>query len=197
MRAYCPPLARRVAGAADFRLGLQNYNANLALPAGFVIPLDQDSDGPQNMVGIWQVVRKTIGIIVEFDATPDRRGQVPAMSYDAMEAALFHALLNWLPIECRSPNGQGYSFVGGRFLDLDRARLFYQWEFGLAYQLDDTDGWQPESEWLRRIEVDIHKAPLSEHPDPAAVVHINTMGTTWDGDQTIWDAGRSDWDLAW
>lgn len=200
LRAYCPPLTGRIAGAAEFHLGLQNYNANMALPAGYVIPLDQDSDGPQNMVGIWQVVRKTIGIVVEFDATPDRRGQVPAMNYDAMETALFAALLNWLPIECRSPNGQGYSFTAGRFLDLDRARLFYQWEFGLSYQLDDTDGWQPESEPLRAIQVDIHRAPLSEHPDPAAIVKIDTIdgaiegASLWDDDQSRWDVGLSLWD---
>jgi hypothetical protein len=174
LRAYCPPLAGKVAGAADFRLGLQNYNANLTLPAAFVIPLDQDSDGNQNLVGIWQVIRKTVGIVVEFDATKDRRGQDPTMSFDAMERALFAAMLNWAPVECRTPNGQGYVFAGGRFLDLDRARLFYQWEFALDFQIDDADGWQPESEPLREIWVNIHKAPLADHPDPAAVVRITT-----------------------
>jgi hypothetical protein len=125
LRTYCPPLKGNVAGAADFRLGLQNYNATLPLPAAYVVPLDQDREGFAQMVGLYQFVRKTVGVIVELDASADRRGQDPAMSYDAIEAALFSALLNWVPGTCITQNNQGFWFSGGRFLDLDRARLFY------------------------------------------------------------------------
>ena len=80
LRAYCPPFAGRVAGVADFRLGLQNYNATMLLPAAYVVPLDQESDGNSAMVGLYQFVRKTLGVVVELDARADRRGQDPAMS---------------------------------------------------------------------------------------------------------------------
>lgn len=180
LRAYCPPLNGNVAGAADFRLGLQNYNATLPLPAAYVVPLDQDSDGNQVMTGLVQVVTKRIGVIVEFDASIDRRGQDPAMSYDDMEAALFAAILNWLPEDCRTLNNQGYWFHGGRFLDLDRARLFYQWEFALNWQITDSDGWQQPSVPLESIEVDIFLVPPQDMTidTPPAVVVIDTAGDT-------------------
>jgi hypothetical protein len=180
LKAYCPMLAGNVAGAADFRLSLQNYNATLPLPAAYVVPLDQDSDGNQVMVGLIQVVTKRIGVVVEFDASPDRRGQDPAMSYDDMEAALFAAILNWRPEDCRTLNNQGYWFHGGRFLDLDRARLFYQWEFALNWQITDDDGWHDTGIPLQSIEVDIFKVPPQDMTTdtPPAVIVIDTADDT-------------------
>lgn len=187
LRAYCPPLNGNVAGAADFRLGLQNYNATMPapgpLPAAYVVPLDQDSDGNQVMTGLVQVVTKRVGVIVEFDASADRRGQDPAMSYDDMEAAIFGAVLNWLPEDCRTLNNQGYWFHGGRFLDLDRARLFYQWEFALNWQITDLDGWNPEAPPLTSIQVNVYNKPgalpVEDPPDvPAAIVVIDTADNT-------------------
>jgi len=180
LRAYCPFFGGRVAGAADFQLGLRNYNENMPLPAAYVVPLSQDAERNANLTGYWQIVEKMIAVIVELDATPDRRGQDPVMSYDVIEAALFSALLNWEPALCRTPNKQGYQLSGGRFLDLDRARLFYQWEFLLPWQLTDDDGWQPpEGEDLTGIQVDIYKAPpfeMTPEPTypPAAIVVIPT-----------------------
>jgi hypothetical protein len=132
------------------------------------------------MTGLVQVVTKRIGVIVEFDASADRRGQDPAMSYDDMEAALFAAVLNWLPEDCRTLNGQGYWFHGGRFLDLDRARLFYQWEFALNWQITDDDGWHEPSVPLTSIEVDIFKVPPQDMTTdtPPAVVVIDTADDT-------------------
>jgi hypothetical protein len=196
LRGECPVLQGRIAGAADFAQGLKNYNANMSLPAAYVIPLVQESDGNEVMVGLIQYVRKTIGVVVEFDATADRRGQVPAMNYDAIEAGLFKALLMWPPAQCRSPNQQGFAFSGGHFLDLDRARVFYQWEFSLTYQLTNDDAWVPPSEDINAIELDVHKAPVSEGRGPAMHMVLNTQPQTiWDDPNgpTIWDNGRTDW----
>jgi hypothetical protein len=181
LRAYCPFFGGRVAGAADFIRGLQNYNATMPLPAAYVIPLDQESTGNKLMVGLEQIISKVIGVVVELDAA-DRRGQVPAMQCDEIEAALFAAILNWAPVECRVPGKSGYVFSAGRFLDLDRARLFYRWEFLLEYQISDEDGWHPpasDAEDLLGIELDIYKAPPFEMPPPdarppAAIVIIPT-----------------------
>jgi hypothetical protein len=104
------------------------------------------------------------------------------MQYDEVEAGIFAAILNWAPVECRVPGRSGYEFGGGRFLDLDRARVFYQWEFLLPYTLTDLDGWQPpasDAEDLLGIELDIYKAPPFEMPPPdarppAAIVVIPT-----------------------
>jgi hypothetical protein len=180
LRAYCPPFAGRVAGAADFRKGLQNYNATLtappgAFPAGWVVPLDQDSEGNQNYpggTGLQQIVTKRVAVIVEFDARPDRRSQAPTSEYDDMEAALFAAILNWRPVQCRMVGNQGYWFAGGNFLDLDRARLFYQWVFALNWQITDADGWhEPDPAPPLSVEVDLYNKrgalPVEDPPDVA------------------------------
>lgn len=165
LRDYCPTFGRRVAGAADFVHGIVKYNVNLKLPAALVVPLVQESEGHEQMIGLRQTIRKTIGVIVELDATGDRRGQDPAMQVEDIEPELFHALLNWHPIPwCRTANQQGYAVNGGRMFDLDRARLFYQWDFGLSYQLDDDDGWKWPSEPLRAIKVKMYTAPPWEMP---------------------------------
>jgi hypothetical protein len=181
LRAYCPPFGGRVAGAADFQLGLQRYNANMILPSAFVVPLDQTTEGAgnQQLTGLWQIVDKHIGVVVEL-ANADRRGQGPAMQYDEVEAALFSTLLMWSPVACRVPGRQGYAFAGGRFLDLDRARVFYQWEFSLRYTLTDDDGWhEPEPLVdLVGIELDFYTAPPWDMPPPdnrppAAIVKLD------------------------
>ena len=174
---YCPLLGGRVAGAADFRLGLQRYNENLGrsaqpstaiLPTAFVIPLGAESDGPGAMTGIYQHVLRTIGIIVEFPATPDRRGQQPAMDTEAMEACINAAILNWEPVTCLTVGRQGYWLAGARFLDLDRARLFYQWEYALNTILTDLDAWQPSSVPLKGIELKIWQHAAARLPGDAA-----------------------------
>lgn len=180
LRTYCAPFSGRVAGAADFNHGLVNYNENMDLPAAYVVPLDQEVEsGNKNEVGLWQIIRKTVGVIVELDARVDRRGQKPAMEYDEIEAALFSSLLNWAPVACRVPGDDGYEFLSGRMLDLDRARVFYQWEFLLEYLITDDDAWQqPEGEDLMGIEVDLYSkegaVPVEPEDIPAAIIVIPT-----------------------
>jgi hypothetical protein len=178
LRTYCPLLGNHVAGAAEFRLGLQGYNtAPRVLPYGYVVPLGSDADGPGSMTGIYEQLRITTGIIVEFSAKEDRRGQDPAMDTEAMEAALNSALLNWEPVECLTVGRQGYWLAGSRFLDLDRARLFYQWEYALNTILTDDDGFHPDTAVpLLGIELDIWKVP--DHfpaAPPSVIAEIDTV----------------------
>lgn len=204
LRQVCTFFGNNVAGAADFARGLQNYNTSMSLPAAYVVPLDQDAPPNVSMPGYYQVIEKHIGIVVELDATPDRRGQAPAMTYDEIETALFGAMLNWAPEPCRVPSLQGYQFTAGRFLDLDRARLFYRWEFLLPWTVTDEDAWPvDEGVPLRSIEVDIYKAPPWDVPPadgtaPAAVIVLPMeQETYWDDELggTGWDDLTTSWDL--
>ena len=113
----------------------------MPLPAAYVLPLDQEANGNLVMVGLEQIVTRTFGVVVEF-AVADRRGQAPAMRYDEIQEQLCRALLLWQPQAAiggpgtgRVPNHQGFYLAGGRMLDFNRARLFYQWEFALDWQL--------------------------------------------------------------
>jgi hypothetical protein len=173
LRNFAPIFGGRVAGAAEFYAGLRNYNTSMPLPAAYVLPLGQDADPNQVWNGLIQVLHKGVGIAVELDAQPDRRGQAPAMNFEEIERQIFASCLNLTIGDCRMVRGA--SFTGARYLDLDRARLWYQWEFGIDWQITDEDGVQPVSVPLKEIDVDIHLAPLDEHPDPAAVVHLITQ----------------------
>jgi hypothetical protein len=182
LRTLCPLLGGRVAGAAEFRKGLEPYNANLVLPAAYVLPLGGESSGPGAMTGIYQEVRQTFGIAVEFPAMPDRRGQQAAMDTEAMEACLHAALLNWEPVPCLTIGRQGYWFSGSRVLDLDRARMFFQWEYTLNTILTDEQGWHPDSIDLAGIELDIWKTPPQDFPvtpptgpPPPIIAEIDTV----------------------
>jgi hypothetical protein len=210
LRARAPIFNGRIAGAAEFYKGLRDYSTSLPLPAAYVLPLGQEAEPNLVMNGLVQVIRKQIGIAVELDAQRDRRGQDPAMVLEAIEAQLFASCLGLMIDECRM--SRGTSFVGARYLDLDRARLWYQWEFGLDWQITDADGVQPDSVPLANIEVDIF-GPYGVPPTgtmPAAVILMPTgeppippatdgpwpasTATSWDGEGTIWDAGTTTWD---
>jgi hypothetical protein len=176
LRANAPIFAGRVAGAAEFYAGLRNYNTSLPLPAAYVLPLGQDADANSVWGGLIQIVHKSIGVAVELDAQNDRRGQAPTMNFEDIEAQIFASVLNLVLGDCRMVRGA--SFSGARYLDLDRARLWYQWEFNLDWQITDADGVQPRSEPLRSIEVDLWKQPHVWPPpenDPAVVIKIPTV----------------------
>ena len=164
LRANAPVFAGRVAGAAEFYKGLRDYNTSMPLPAAYVLPLAQEA-GP-NLIwnGLIQIIQKGVGVAVELDAQQDRRGQRPMMDFDMIEAQLFASVLNLRLPGCNM--ARGTYFTGARYLDLDRARLWYQWEFGLDWQVDDTDGVQPETFPLDTIEVDIFNGPT---PAPGTI----------------------------
>jgi hypothetical protein len=174
LRANAPVFAGRVGGAAEFYKGLRDYSTSLPMPAAYVLPLGQDAEPNTIRNGLIQIVHKSIGIAVELDAQRDRRGQDPAMQFDAIEAQIFASCLNLFVGDCRMT--QGAYFAGARYLDLDRARLWYQWEFNLDWMVTDEDGVQPQSIPLQSIEVDIFgpHGPPPPGTDPAAVVIIPT-----------------------
>ena len=175
LRGNAPIFGGRVGGSAEFYSGLRNYNTSMALPAAYVLPLGQEAEPNQVWNGLIQIVHKQVGVAVELDAQRDRRGQDPTMSFEDIEAQIFRSVLNLEIGECRMVRGT--SFAGARYLDLDRARLFYQWEFNIDWQLTDADGVQPPSVPLEHIEVDIFHAPGAVGVPgtvPAAVVVVPT-----------------------
>lgn len=147
LRTYCTVLGGRVGGSADFDVGTEAVIAftdpvtnRLTYPAAVVIPLDDETrDDDQAQSGaLDQALTERIGVVVEFDATADRRGQGGVDQVQAMKYALFAAILNWNPSPGQSVRGLRYG--GGRLLKLDRARLFWQFEFTLDVWLTDGDG---------------------------------------------------------
>lgn len=127
-----------VAGAARFEILPEA--ANLKMPAAYVLPLADQASDQQSANGYQQLVRERFAVVVALDNRADERGQGAASNLDAMRAALFKALLGFNP-------GTAYDVIeyeGGELLHLDRARLYYQFEFLVEVAISTEDTWIPD-----------------------------------------------------
>ena len=158
LRTYCPALGGRVAGAANFETGVETVvsftdaSGNLQYPNAIVIPLGseaRDNELPHGPA-LEQIVTETFAVVVEFDASQDRRGQAGADQIDAMRYSLYAALLNWHADEARSEEGLNYA--GDEPLPFDRARLFWQFRFSLNVTVTDADGFLPRGDPLTQVQ---------------------------------------------
>lgn len=144
LRALCPSLARRVAGAAEFK-PVQEAAA-LPVPCAFVIPLDDKPEPPKALNAVGQEMTDSFAVIVALDNRTDERGQGATASVHAIRTELWRALLGWVPGPVNTVNPtteyNGIHYEGGSLLALDRARLWYQFEFGAQLWIGASDGWE-------------------------------------------------------
>lgn len=136
LRARCPTFSNRVAGAADFKPLPET--ASLAVPCAFVIPLDDNPQESMAMNSVRQVLKDSFAVVVAISNTADEKGQGSAASVHTYRAALWAALLGWRP----DLRYDGITYEGGQLLSLDRARIWYQFEFGALMEIEPSDGWQ-------------------------------------------------------
>ena len=125
-----------VAGAAEFKQ-LQE-NAALPVPCAFVIPLDDNPQESTSQNSQRQMLHDSFAVVVAVSNVADEKGQSGAYSIDAIRAALWASLLGWRPTD----DYDGIVYQGGQLLALDRARLWYQFEFSAAMEIGPSDGWQ-------------------------------------------------------
>jgi len=137
LRARCPSFANRVAGAAEYKPLPES--AALSVPCAFVIPLDDNPSENKSQNVTRQTMTESFAVIVAISNATDERGQAAAHSTDTIRTALWAALLGWSPDEAIY---DGITYEGGSLLSLDRARLWYQFEFGAAMEIGPEDGWQ-------------------------------------------------------
>jgi len=136
LRAYSPTFAGRVAGAAEFKQ--VSENTNLPVPCCYVVPLDDNPGqaGAQNAVR--QDLTDGFAVIVCLSNTVDERGQAAATNLHLIRKELWKALLGWRP----TLEYNGITYAGGSLLQLDRAQLWYQFEFDAFMQIGPEDGWE-------------------------------------------------------
>jgi hypothetical protein len=135
LRERLPVFERRVAGAAQFQVLPEA--ATLQLPYAFVVPLDENPDANQSSNGYLQTVDDSFAVIVVLDNKVDERGQGAATGVHDMRKLLFQVLLGWRPDDDYAE----VEYDGGSLLRMDRARLYYQFEFKSQYTLDVSDTW--------------------------------------------------------
>jgi hypothetical protein len=195
LRQYCPALGGRVGGAADFETGVESVIAitdpktgKFAYPAAVVIPLEDDAADNDLLDGNTQTVTETIGVIVEFDATADRRGQGGVSQAEAMKYALFGALLNWLIDPNRGARGLYYA--GGELLTFDRARLFWMYRMSFDATITDADGFVPRGDPLTNVTETIQPDDPVNLAPPIVVEETAVEPAIWN--ESNWDSG-ADW----
>ena len=137
IRATCPSFAQRVAGAAEFAALPQN--AKVALPAAFVIPMDDRAGEQESQNRYRQALTDRVAVVMVLDNSADRRGQAAVTTVHSLRAELWRSLLLWPP----GPEYDGLIYEGGQGLLMDGARLYYQLEFAAETELDVQDTAQP------------------------------------------------------
>lgn len=136
LRSRCPSFINRVAGAAGFKILPES--AALAVPAAYVIPLDDSPEESRAQNSVRQPLTDSFAVIVAIGNTADEKGQSAAHTVNSMRAELWAALLGWRP----AARYNGITYEGGTLLAIDRARLWYQFEFGAEMEIEPADGYQ-------------------------------------------------------
>lgn len=154
LRLRCQSFEERVSGAAEYKPIPDT--AKMKLPAAWVIPLDDNVGEQKSQTDYWQDLTDGFAVIVVLDNTPDQRGQKAAFdAVDDIRAELFKALLGWEPESCYDP----IQYDGGNLLDMNRAHLYYQYDFSATRDISekDTRQWDDlqQLEALEKIMVDV------------------------------------------
>lgn len=136
IKARCASFAEHVAGAAEYKR--LPDSTNMAMPAAYVIPLDDNPEASQSSNGRRQQLRDSFAVVVVLSNTADERGQGSITSVRAIRKELWAALLGWNPDADHGP----IEYEGGQLIDLDRARLYYQFEFSAETEIAEADTWQ-------------------------------------------------------
>jgi hypothetical protein len=142
LQAHCPTFQGRIAGAARFKM--LDEASSMPLPVAYVIPLDDNPGTRMSLNDVRQPIIESFAVIVALDNTVDERGQSSAnAAHSTIRAELWAALLGWQPDGLRDKSRyRGIEYQGANLLNLDRARLWYQFDFGAYMEITPSDGWQ-------------------------------------------------------
>lgn len=135
LRARCPTFAQRVAGAAEYQIVPES--TAISVPAAFVIPLADDPEENGAETGVRQRLVETFGVVVALSNVTDERGQTAYSAVHEIRKEIWKALLGWVPDE----DYGAVQYAGGNLVQLDRARLWWQFEFSSDFHIGDEDGW--------------------------------------------------------
>lgn len=161
LRTRCPVFANRVAGAAQFKLLPES--TQLPVPCAYVIPLDDNPQESMSMNSVRQALKDSFAVVVAVSNTTDEKGQSAASQIHNRRGELWAALLGWRP----DLRYDGITYEGGQALAMDRARLWYQFEFGALMEIEDSDGWQEiELEQLPHLDGVTLKIDALDPADP-------------------------------
>lgn len=109
-----------VGGAADFATAAASRPA--ALPACYVMPLDEDPR-PSEVDGfVLQEVRASVGVALAVANVSDAKGRAAAVGLESLRQAVMAGLLGWVPGDGCLP----FEFGGGSLLGFRAGVLWWQ-----------------------------------------------------------------------
>jgi len=132
LRAYAPIFDNRIAGTAEFA-ALEAGKENLPVPSAFVVLTREIASEPSFSK---QLNREYFAVIVCVDNRQDWRGQGGVQQIEEVKRQLVRALYHWKPDCCY----EYVHYAGGQFLHMDRARQWWQFEFGVDRMYTEQDG---------------------------------------------------------
>ncbi|RTY53641.1 hypothetical protein EKL29_21220 [Pantoea sp. YU22] len=164
LRQRAPSFGGRVAGAAEFQaLG---ENSRLQLPAAYVVPTSDLPGEQESKTDYYQMLTENFAVIVALDNRRDPRGQEAIFdAVDSIRNELWRSLLGWEPTENHYP----ITYKGGEVLEMDRAVLYYQFDFSSDIEIQEADTWQErelnELQPLKSVWVDVDYIDPGDGPD--------------------------------
>lgn len=136
LRAADTRFDNRIAGAAEFAYASENtLNEEMA----FVVPLTETATRNMQHSGLVQTVSETFAVIValrnDYTVT-DKMGLTAYDILDDVRQEIWTGILGWLISGMESL----ISYRGGRLLRINRAWLWYQFEFTMDKTITEDDG---------------------------------------------------------
>ena len=125
-----------IAGAAEFGYAWGNLAKE---QVAFVVPMADSVKANNQDNGINQLVTEKFAIVIVLRNDLSDRDKTGLTAYDSIpdiRTEIFKAILGWQP-----PGAEDIiSYAGGKLLNINRANLWYQFEFITTTRLDDDDG---------------------------------------------------------
>lgn len=133
-----------IAGAAELALALEY---TLKTDAAFVVQLNETTPANDFDSGINQKITERFAIVAAASNATSDREKTGVVAHDRihdLRSELFSAILGW-----QIPGTEGIIYYsGGRLLRVDRARLWYQFEFEATTRIIDDDGYDNNADAL-------------------------------------------------
>ena len=127
----------------------------------FVVQLAETATPNDQDVGLNQTITNTFAVMVALDNRIDKRGQAAHDELATTRTQLFSSILNWSPPGSSRP----IQFVGSRYLNMNRAFFWYQFEFSVEACLTEADGYQPTFDDLTHVSVKYDMVDETEQTD--------------------------------
>ncbi|EBU7767355.1 hypothetical protein DK750_21420 [Salmonella enterica subsp. enterica serovar Rovaniemi] len=138
LRERVPNFCGRVSGSAEFRP--LSEVGKLSLPAAYVIPLADETGEQKSQTDYWQDCTDGFSVVVALDNRPDELGLVSVDdAVHIVRRKLWAALLGWQPAPEYT---RGIEYRGGVLLDMNRAILYYKFDFQATFEITDEMTWQ-------------------------------------------------------